>query len=477
MRRSQTIYQKIWLTCTLLVMLILASCAPTVTPQAGTPTASAVLTATRSPSATTTPENTPIPTPIPGLEIDPGDLAGIIVRFAHPWVGETAQDLEDIAREFSQTNPWEIQVEVLSHGGETALVDALQDYLVAGEMPGLIAAHPYLLSGFRGDIDLVDLGEYFDDPDWGFTADEKPDIFPVFMTPFTHNGQIWGLPFTPQATVLFYNRTWGEALGFSEPPTDLDAFRAQACDAAFANWRDDNPDTDGTGGWMINLDPTVLASWYYAFDGVIPGDDIPSFNHEIGQETFNYLWDIKFQGCSWFARQPDPYWYFANRYALFVAANTEQIPIQASWMDVIGSEDEWDVIGFPGVTGESIVVDGPGLLVTTGSPKDQLAAWLFAKHLLEPEVQAVLVRRLFTLPVRASAMDLLTDLEAGYPQWAQAAALVNSVSALPTSDAWGIGQWVLQDAGFRILQAESADVPGLIEQLDAMIVDLTGGTQ
>jgi multiple sugar transport system substrate-binding protein/sn-glycerol 3-phosphate transport system substrate-binding protein len=459
-----------------LVTVILASCAPTVTPEAELATAPAVVNPTLAPTVTSIPKNTPTPTPIPSSEINPEDLEGIVVRFAHPWIGETAQQLEDIARKFSQTNPWAIQVEVLPHGGETALVDALQAYQVAGEVPGLIAAHPYLLSGLADEIDLVDLGEYFDDPEWGFTADEQADILPVFMAPFSQDEQIWGLPFTPQTAVLFYNRTWGEALGFSEPPTNLDAFKVQTCEAAFANWSDDNPDTDGTGGWMINLDPNVLASWYYAFDGVIPGDDIPSFNHDIGQDTFNYLWDIKIQGCSWFARQPDPYWYFGNRYALMVAARTDQIPIQASWMDVTGSEDEWDAIGFPGVTGESIVVDGPGLLVIDSSPEEQLAAWLFAKHLVEPEVQAALVRSLFSLPVRASAMNLLTDFEAEYPQWAQAAALVDSASALPVSDAWGVAQWVLQDAAFRILQAESEEVPGLIEQLDAMIVDLTGGT-
>ena len=476
MRHSQTVHQKIWLTYALLVTLVLASCTPTVTPEAEMPTKPAEESPTQSSTATTIPEITATPTPIPGLEIDPDDLAGMVVRFAHPWVGETAQQLEDIAREFSQTNPWEIKVEVLAHGGETALVDALQTYDLADDTPGLIAAHPYLLSGLTGEINLVNLRDYFDDPDWGFTVNEQADILPVFMTPFSYDNEIWGLPFTPQAMVLFYNQTWGEALGFSDPPTDLDAFRVQACDAAFANLSDDNPDTDGTGGWMINLDPTVLAGWYYAFDGVIPGNDIPSFNQDTGQETFNYLWDIKYQGCSWFARQPDPYWYFSNRYALVVAAKTEQIPVQASWMDVIGSEDEWDVIGFPGVTGESIVVDGPGLLVTAGSPEEQLAAWLFAKHLLEPDVQSDLVRSLFSLPVRASAMDLLGDFEAKYPQWAQAAALVDSASALPVSDAWGVAQWVLQDAAFRILQAESADVPGLIEQLDAMIVDLTGGS-
>jgi ABC-type glycerol-3-phosphate transport system substrate-binding protein len=145
-----------------------------------------------------------------------------------------------------------------------------------------------------------------------------------------------------------------------------------------------------------------------------------------------------------------------------------------SWMAVAASEDEWAVIGFPGKAGETILVDGPGLMIGADSPENQLAAWLFSKYLLEPEVQAKLVQSLFTLPVRESATELLGEFEDDYPHWAQGAALVESAVALPVSDDWGVAQWVLQDAVNRILQSETDEVTILLEQLDAMITDLAG---
>ena len=465
-----------WVIAMLLFTVMLASCTPSEAPEVETPTIAPTDTVVPTQTATATPVFTPTPTLPVGMEIDPDDLAGSVVRFAHPWVGEAAEVLENVAEEFSSSNPWDIRVEVYPNGGETALISALHGFLEAGQMPGLIAVHPYLLSALDGDFSLVDLRDYFDDPEWGFDSESQADLNSVFIEPFTDDNQITALPFAPQASVLFYNTSWGEALGHSEPPDDLNSFRLQTCDAAFFNWRDDNPDTDGTGGWKINLDPVVLASWYYAFGGVIPGEEIPSFSNDAGQDAFGYLWDVKIQGCSWFARQPDPYPYFANRYALLYAGQLDQVPIQMSWMEALGSEDEWEVIGFPGPVGETILVDGPGLIITADSMEQELAAWLFAKYLLSPEVQAQLVRTLFTLPVRQSAFDLLADFEEDYPQWAQGAAMLDSASALPVSPGWGMAKWVLQDGVFRLLQAETNQVAIFLVQMDEMILDLAGAT-
>lgn len=440
-----------------------------------TPAPTSTLTQAPTRLVTPVPEITLTPTTQAQFQVEPDDLAGSLVKFAHPWVGEPAKTLERIAMEFSLTNPYDIWVEVHAHGGEWALIDALQADLDTGEPPNLIAVRPYQLSALTEDYSLADLRDYYDDPMWGFDAQAQADILPVFLEPFIRGDQIMALPVAPQATALFYNQTWGEELGFSTPPADIDAFKRQACEATFANWQDESKQ-DGTGGWMINLDPMVLTNWYYAFGGRLPASDLPSFNNEAGQEAFGYLWDIKNEGCIWFARQPDPYDYFANRFTLLYAGTLEQIPIQMSWMTVADSEDEWAVIGFPGPAGETILVDGPGLMISTDTPENQLAAWLFAKHLLEPEVQAKLVQSLFTLPVRGSAMALLSEFEDDYPHWGQGAALVESASALPVSDGWGVAQWVLQDAVNRILQAETGEVTILLEQLDAMIVDLVGAS-
>jgi multiple sugar transport system substrate-binding protein len=478
MRNLRLFLEKSWLVGILLVLIALTSCSPEVVSEVETPTSTATLARTPTRTVTTTSEApTATPTqPTMALEIDPDDLDGIVVRFAHPWLGGPAETLDKVAREFSLTNPWGIRVEVYPHGGETDLTESLMNAQVNDDLPNVIAAPAYLRSDLVGDASLVDLSIYVNDPEWGFSADERGDILPVFLESFSIEEEMTVMPFAPQATVLFYNRTWGEALDFSESPRNLDAFRAQSCAATFANWQLEDS-AGGTGGWVINLNPRVLASWYYAFGGALPEDDVPLFNNQAGMDAFGYLWDIKNQGCIWFALQPDSYLYFANRFALLYAGQLDQIPVQMSWMEVAGSEDEWEVIGFPGPDGEHILIDGPGLMITAGTPEDELAAWLFTKYLLEPKVQAELVESLFTLPVRESAMDLLADFKVDYPQWAQGAALIESASVLQASEDWGIAQWALQDAVNRILQDESGNVTLILEQLDELIIDLTGSSR
>jgi len=465
-----------WGIVVFLVLIVMTGCTPAEPVETETPTSTPTETAVPTQTATPLPEFIPTPTEPVTSGVETDDLDGRVVKFAHPWVGEAAQVLEGIAEDFSSTNPWGIRVEVDSHGGETALRGALQADLDAGQMPGLIAAHPYVLSGLDGNFSLVDLGSFIDDPEWGFDPDSLADIDPVFFEPFTFDDGIIALPFAPQATVLFYNSTWGQELGHLEPPRDQNAFRAQSFDAAFVNWRDDNPESDGKGGWKINLDPAVLASWYFAFDGIIPNEGIPSFNNEAGLDTFSYLRDLRIETSIWFPTQPEPYDDFVKRHALLYAGQLDDVPIQMNWMEASDSADEWEVLGFPGVDGELIVVDGPGLLITGGLIEDELAAWLFAKHLLEPEVQVELVQSMFTLPVRISAYDLLEDFLEAYPQWVQGADLLDSARALPVSHGWGVAQWVLQDAGFRLLFSPDPNQPDqvslILEMLDEMILDM-----
>jgi ABC-type glycerol-3-phosphate transport system substrate-binding protein len=146
-------------------------------------------------------------------------------------------------------------------------------------------------------------------------------------------------------------------------------------------------------------------------------------------------------------------------------------------MDTAGNEDDWTVIGFPGPAGEQILVEGPELFIMAGAPENELAAWLFIKYLLAPEAQAKLVESLFTLPVRESALELLTKFKTDYPQWEQGTALVDTANVLPVSEAWGLAQWPLQDAANRILQDENGDVSSYLAQLDALILDLIDSSQ
>ncbi|NLN70053.1 MAG: extracellular solute-binding protein [Chloroflexi bacterium] len=464
------------LACMLLVLFVLASCSPNVFPEIAEPTSTQIQVNTLVHTATPAPK-TPTATSTPilaAMDVDPDELAGVIVRFAHPWVGEKAEMLERLAREFTKTNPWGIHVQAYPHGGETALVNSVMQ-LPDDDLPTVIAVPAYLRSELMNGKPAVNLHAYFNHPDWGFSLEEREDFTPVFLTSFDAEDQVSTLPFAPQATVLFYNRSWGQALGFPEAPHDLDAFRTQNCEATFTNWQD--AAKGGTGGWVINLDARVLVSWYYAFGGTFSKGEEPLFNNLAGRDAFGYLWEIKNQGCIWFALNPNHQAYFADRLALLYAGQLDQIPTQMGWMETAGNEDDWTVIGFPGPAGEQILVEGPELFIMAGAPENELAAWLFIKYLLAPEAQAKLVESLFTLPVRESALELLTKFKTDYPQWEQGTALVDTANVLPVSEAWGLAQWPLQDAANRILQDENGDVSSYLAQLDALILDLIDSSQ
>jgi ABC-type glycerol-3-phosphate transport system substrate-binding protein len=119
-----------------------------------------------------------------------------------------------------------------------------------------------------------------------------------------------------------------------------------------------------------------------------------------------------------------------------------------------------------------MLVDSPGLMVTADTPENQMAAWLFARYLLSPEVQAKLVQSGFSLPVRSSTMDLLGDFANRYPQWAQAVEMMDIARPVPISSDWGIGQWVLQDGFYRLLQGERDDLPTILEDVDVLVSEL-----
>jgi multiple sugar transport system substrate-binding protein len=124
-------------------------------------------------------------------------------------------------------------------------------------------------------------------------------------------------------------------------------------------------------------------------------------------------------------------------------------------------------------------VDGPAMMMAETTPEIQMASWLFMKYLLSPDVQAKLVQAGYSLPVRASAMDLLTDFAGQNPVWAQAYQYALDAEAAPVSGDWGIKQWVLQDAIHRLLQLDVDDEikpADVLQEVDAALEEMEGTT-
>ncbi|HEY9121898.1 MAG TPA: extracellular solute-binding protein [Brevefilum sp.] len=469
----------LYLLISLLLIAAFTGCENQASPVAETPTLEKR--DTPEPSATPKEEqaqSTPTEA-LPAIEVDPSELDGISIRFVHPWSGASGEVFQDIAMKFSLSNPWGIWVDVESHGNEEVLMQKVQSDLEKGDLPGLIAVHPYALSWLEGDNITVQISDYFEHPEFGMGEDVRADIPPVFLDSFTVDGELTALPAAPQAVVLFYNQTRAEALGYDSYPEDEDAFEAQSCAATAENLADDDPENDYTGGWLMNFDPAILFSWYTAFGGEIPEGETLQFSNDAGKDAFGYLEELysPVKGCIWIARQPEPYQYFSDHYALMYAGTLDQIPLHMRWLAQFENEDQWTVIGFPGPDGEVMMVDSRGLFIMESTPDEQLASWLFAKHLLSPEVQAQLVQSMFTLPVRNSALEYLEDFVTAYPQWESAHNRLGQAQHLPISDTWAYGRWVLQDGINRLFAIEEAQVGDILEQVDQMIQSLEGTGQ
>lgn len=462
-----------FLSFVILLGILVAACTPGAVPTATGDLTAEVTDPTSEPTAVPIPQATATPSRPIQLEVDEADLAGIVVRVAHPWVGEMADTLEALAMQFSLSNAWDIWVEMEPMGSELSVLEGLQSDLNNNKnnLPGVVVASPYLLDQLNGQFYTVNLQDYYSDGDWGLSAAEQADIPNAFLDPYRSDGLLSALPVAPQATLFFFNQTWAQELGFTELPTDSTSLQKMLCDAAYQNNIDGVERSDGTGGWLLNLDPNVLLSWYTAFGGELDPNSL-TFNNEAGQEAFGYLEQLRAEGCAWESINPDPYEYFAERLMILFAGETSQIPNLRNWMASMGSEDLWTVAPFVGAGDSPVVVEGPAMFMTANSTEIQMASWLFMRYLLSPEAQAEIAQASYSIPVRQSAVDLMGDFTVQNPQWLLAYQYTADSVAAPTSELWGLKQWILQDAVFRLLQLDVNDtvkVEDVLRDADAAL--------
>ena len=218
------------------------------------------------------------------------------------------------------------------------------------------------------------------------------------------DGSRLGIPLLRDASVLLYNQSWAQELGFTRPPTTPEEFREQVCAAAAANRSDRTIANDGTGGWIVETRGVTLWSWLRGFDAdpIPAGTDAYQFDTPESEAALAFLRGLVDENCAWKSRLAAPYEYFANRQALVYSGVLEDTLIQEHTMTRLKIGDQWTVIPYPSVDGQPVVVaSGPSLAVTSTSPEEQLASWLFVRWLLAPEHLAVLTEAAGGLPVNS----------------------------------------------------------------------------
>jgi ABC-type glycerol-3-phosphate transport system substrate-binding protein len=372
--------------------------------------------------------------------------------------------LDRWAQEFSEENPY--GVTVLSEY-KNPYLDAVDQSLLVGEPPDLALALNHQAAGWSAlGFRLADLAPYVQDADYGLAVDEQFDYIEPFSAQGVYSTTRLSFPFYREAHLIFYNTSWAQELGFASPPVTMVEFQVQSCAAAQANLRDEAADNDGTGGWLVRSDYRPSLAWIYALGGQILDGNIYDYQSDAASKTFDFLFDLAQEGCSWFATESSPSSAFANREALFISESSGMIAGLLQAQANAERADQWQVLRYQDEDeGHAVVLaEGPDFVIFSTTPARELAGWLFIKWLTAPERQAAWSRETGTFPVRTSALGQLAAERQFQPQWQQLALWLPLARVDPGHAAWDQLRWVLSDANDELYRFgfDSDQIPPLL---------------
>ncbi len=416
--------------------------------------------------APTEPPPTAEPTEPPVPAIDP---SGQTVVFWHVWYSEPVKSgMVALVDEFNATNEWGITVEALDQGNYSDTEDLMNAAIQSGDLPDLVVAYGNALANWHSVDVIIDLDPYIDDPDWGLTAEQKADFYTAaFNGAVAPDGARVGFPISQSAEVLFYNDTWGQELGFAAPPTTPAEFTEQACAGAAFNAADDDPDNDGTGGFVLYAGASQVSAWGFAYGATHLTADGSAYDFATPewQAVAEYLKEIWDEGCA-FPTESYPNPEFATRKALMVNSSSVGLPYQLAAFEDAGSTDEWEYIPFPGDAGQAVNSYLQTVGMVGSNPERELATWLFLKWFTSPESQAKWIESSAYYPTRASTVPLLDAYAAEHPQWASGLDLVPLGKVEPAIASWSSVRRLLQSAYAEIIQGTPDQIPGILTELN-----------
>ena len=375
---------------------------------------------------------------LPTGPADGGPLAGIdpagqTVIYWHQHTGDRVAVLDEQVARFNAENPWGITVEASNQGSYTDVYTKMLAGIVSGELPNLVVAFQGQAATFQLDDALVDLSVFVNDPQWGYSAEEKADFFPGFLEQdlSPQFGQRLGFPLSRSMEMMFVNLDALAELGYAAPPTSWTAFAEMAC-----AW---SRSAEGRVGFTLHTDDSFLSAAAFALGGDVfdYANDAYAYDSPESIYVLELLQDMLVDGCvnRVTERNSDRY-DFARQINLFYFGSNAAVPFVESAITDAGLESfDWTVIAVPYADfGREIPtqkLNGASVSIPRTTPEAELAAWLFVRWLAEPTQQAewAVVSNYF--PVRASAAAELADYMAEDARYATAFDLLGSTRMVP----------------------------------------------
>ncbi|MBI3170432.1 MAG: extracellular solute-binding protein [Chloroflexi bacterium] len=405
------------------------------------------------------------------LEVDVEALRELEITVWTPWYGVEQSLFETFVNEFNTSNEWGIKVSAQTQINFTNLYEATTASLPTENKPDLVIALPEHAQGWFADGVTSDLTDYVEDPMYGLDADDIP--FAFWNQDISGKARV-AVPAQRTAQVMLWNQTWADELNINSAPTSADAFRSQACRAHDSMKKDEFAENDAMGGWIVNTEPMTAYSWILAFDGGVLEEGNYRFLTPNNIDAFKFLRELAEASCSWQGAS-DPITSFANREALFITVSLSELPSVARAFVRAGNRDTWTVLPFPNGDDGIVAIYGSSYVILKSTDEEQLAAWLFARWLLDNEQDARWVEATHNFPLRTSTLSLLGDYEKTRPEWKQAVELIPQGEMQPQLGSWRTIKVMLGD-GFDHMyrvNVSSGQVAAILAQMESLAKDLS----
>jgi len=348
----------------------------------------------------------------------PPTVTQIVFWEPYPLERPEGQILLEMARDFEAETPG-IRVEVAAKSGVLGVHEAIVlQVQEGGELPDLAVAFPSSIAELTGQGLVAPLDGYANDPELGLSDVDLADFyastleagrFPLF------GGQLLALPFAHNAIGMWVNDSLLTEAGWQQPPATWDEFE-QAC---FDVWAQ-----SGVRCLPFVESVSLFDAWLYSRGGQQLSDDgtRAAFNSQAGIESLALLRRLIDTGLAWRPEQEyGDYLAFASGQAAFAFSSTGNNLLYAEaynravqggmpafdWHQAMIPQDD------PGRP--ATVLYGPSYFVLRGDPEQEQAAWRLLRWLTSTAQAARWADKLAAMPVRASALAVMTDTLAVYP--------------------------------------------------------------
>jgi multiple sugar transport system substrate-binding protein len=331
-------------------------------------------------------------------------------------------------------------------GNYDTLKNNMINAITGDAMPNMVQSYPDHVAEYLNGNAVLNLNPYINSAAWGLNgADALSDIIESYLdenSQYDASGTFYSLPFNKSTEVMIYNKTAFDALDLDEPVTWQDVIDAAPAlktygDAiAEAKVRAANPSMT-----ELQLAPLILA----AKNLIVPasydstGNAFITFTRQFGGaytsinfSTFQgqYLWNTNANTTAAMQFLKDnndvitlpEYWDqqyastpFVNQQTFVTIGSSAGVRYNVPAIDPTTSEPIFEIavgpVPYNGLQpdNKAVIQQGTNIaLLKTGTAQDQLASWLFLKHIINTENTTDWAMATGYLPVRTSAYTSTT---------------------------------------------------------------------